>query len=50
MVHTTQHPVAVFADPVQLSDFNKKNAKGKRLILDGVKDHVIPHVKGKTCT
>ena len=30
-----------------MADFNKKNAKGKRLILDGVKDHVIPHVRGK---
>ena len=48
MVHITQHPVAVPADPVQLAEFNKKNAKAKRLILDGVKDHVIPHVRGKT--
>ena len=48
MVHTTQHPVAVPADPVQLAEFNKKDAKGKKLILDGVKDHVIPHVRGKT--
>ena len=48
MVHTTQHPVAAPVDSVQLVDFNKKNAKGKRLILDGVKDQVIPHVRGKT--
>ena len=48
MVHITQHPVAVPADLVQLAEFNKKNAKGKTLILDGVKDHVIPHVRGKT--
>ena len=48
MVHTAQRPVVVPADPVQLADFNKRNAKGKRLILDVVKDHVIPHVRGKT--
>ena len=48
MVHTTQHPVAAPIDLVQLANFNKKNAKGKRLILDGVKDHIIPHVRGKT--
>lgn len=48
MVHTTQHPIAVPADLVQLAEFNKKNAKAKTLILDGVKDHVIPHVRGKT--
>ena len=48
MVHNTQHLVAMSADPVQLEDFNKKNAKGKRMILDGIKDHVIPHVRGKT--
>jgi len=30
-----------------LADYNKRNNKGKRLILDGVKDHCIPHVRGK---
>ena len=48
MVHTTQHPVAVPANLVQLEEFNKNNVKAKRLILDGVKDLVIPHVRGKT--
>ena len=48
MVHTAQHLLAVPADPVQVTDFKKKNAKGKTLILDGVKDHVIPHVRGNT--
>ena len=48
MVHTTQCPVAVPADPDELAEFNKKNAKRKKLILDGVKDHVIPHVRGKS--
>eukprot|EP00253_Pinus_taeda_P003200 PITA_03200 len=47
MVHTTQNPVVVPTDATQLADYNKKNNKGKRLILDGVKDHCIPHVRGK---
>eukprot|EP00253_Pinus_taeda_P029250 PITA_29250 len=47
MVHTTQNPVVVPIDATQLADYNKKNNKGKRLILDGVKDHCIPHVRGK---
>ena len=47
MVHTTQNPVNVPTDATQLAAYNKKNNKGKRLILDGIKDHCIPHVRGK---
>eukprot|EP00253_Pinus_taeda_P007198 PITA_07198 len=45
IVHTTRNPVVVPIDATQLADYNKKNNKGKRLILDGVKDHCIPHGK-----
>ena len=48
MVNTTQNPVIVPADLVQLAEFNKKSAKAKRLILEGIEDHVISHVRGKT--
>eukprot|EP00253_Pinus_taeda_P013514 PITA_13514 len=48
MVHTTQTPVVVPTDATQLAAYNKKNNKGKRLILDGIKDHCIPHVRGKS--
>ena len=34
MVHTTQQPVNVPTDPVQLAAYNRKNNKGKTLILD----------------
>ena len=34
-------------DATQLAAYKKNNIKAKRLILDGVKDHVIPHVRGK---
>ena len=50
MVHTAQNCVNVPTDIVQLTTFNKKNNKGKRLILDGIKDHCIPYVRGKRCS
>lgn len=34
-------------DPIALVYFKKENVKAKRIILDVVKDHVIPHVSGK---
>ena len=46
-MHTAQNSVNVPTDTVQLAAFNEKNNKGKRLILDGIKDHRIPHVRGK---
>ena len=39
--------VAVPIDPVSLVEFKKKNIKAKRIILDSVKDHIIPHVAGR---
>ena len=34
-------------DVTLLAEFKKLNAKAKRLILDGIRDHIIPHVRGK---
>ena len=34
-------------DATQLATYKRKCVKAKRLILDGVKYHVIPHVRGK---
>ena len=34
-------------DPISLAEFKKKNIKAKRIILDSVKDHIIPHVSGR---
>ena len=34
-------------DPILLSKFKKKNVRAKRIILDSVKDHIIPHVSRK---
>ena len=37
--------VSVPTDPILLAEF-KKNVRVKRIILDSVKDHIIPHVVG----
>ena len=44
--NTTANPIAILAstDAVALDAFNKKYIKAKRIILDVVKDHVIPHI------
>ena len=34
-------------DATQLATHNKKDAKAKRIILDAMKDHVVPHLSGK---
>jgi hypothetical protein len=30
-----------------LAAYSKKNVKAKRMLLDAMKDHIIPHVSGK---
>ena len=39
--------VILHIDPILLAEFKKKNVRAKRIILDLVKDHIIPHVVGK---
>ena len=36
--------LVVLADPNPLEKFKNNQARTKRLIMDGVKDHVVPHV------
>lgn len=33
-------------DPTSLAIHNKKDVKARRVVLDGVKDHIIPHLLG----
>ena len=40
----TQTPLT---DPTQLATHNKKDVKSRRIVLDGVKDHIIPHLSRK---
>ena len=52
VVHnTTTVPIVVppSTDAAALIAFNKNNIKARRIILDAVKDHVIPHISSKTC-
>lgn len=35
--------VTILIDPAQLLKNNKKTAKAKRIILDSMEDHLIPH-------
>ena len=37
-------------DPIQLVELKKKSVKAERIILDSVKDHIIPHVSGRDYT
>ena len=32
---------------IQLAEYTKKDVKARRIILDAVKDHVIPHLPWK---
>ena len=47
--NTTANPITIppSTDAVLLAAFNKKDIKAMRIILDGVKDHVIPHISAK---
>jgi hypothetical protein len=48
MENTTTHPVVVPTDATLLVAYTKKSIKAKRFILDAIKDHLIPHLTGKT--
>ena len=39
-----EQEVTVPTDTTLLVEFKKKNVKVKRIILDSVKDHIIPHI------
>jgi hypothetical protein len=41
-------PVIPVTAPVLLEEFRKRNNKEKRTICDADKDHIIPHLTGKT--
>ena len=47
--NTTANPITIppSTDAVLLAAFNKKDIKAMRIILDAVKDHVIPHISVK---
>ena len=44
---TTADSVTVPADVVAKDAFEKRDIKPRRILLDAIKDHVIPHISGK---
>lgn len=42
--------VAVPTNPQQLENYNKEMAKANRLILDGVRNHILSHLATKNTT
>jgi hypothetical protein len=46
--NTQTNPVTVPTDATLLVAYTKKNIKAKRIILDAIKDDVIPHVTEKS--
>ena len=48
IVHgTTTNPVVVPANATDKASFTRKDVRARRVILDAVKDHVIPHISAK---
>jgi hypothetical protein len=45
--NSTTNPLNVPTDATLLAAYTKKSIKAKRIILDAIKDHLIPHVTGK---
>ena len=41
-------PVPLATAPILLAEFKKRNNKAKRMICDVVRDHIIPHLTGKS--
>ena len=37
-------PLKPSIDAIALAEHKRKDVKAKRIILDGVKDHVVPHL------
>jgi hypothetical protein len=48
IVEVVVRPIPITA-PVLVAEFRKRNNKAKRIICDAVRDHIIPHLTGKTC-
>jgi hypothetical protein len=48
IVEAVVPPIPVTA-PVLVAEFRRRNNKAKRIICDAVRDHIIPHLTGKTC-
>jgi hypothetical protein len=50
LLEIAEGKVTAPADPVQLAAHTKKDVKAKRILVDSVKNHIIPHLSGKKTT
>jgi hypothetical protein len=50
LLKITEGKVAAPTDPIQLASHGKKDVKARILLVDGVKDHILPHLFGKKTT
>jgi hypothetical protein len=48
IVEAVVPPIPV-TGPALVVEFRRRNNKAKRIICDAVRDHIIPHLTGKTC-
>ena len=48
MESTQQNPITIPTNATLLATYKKMNMKARGIILDAIKDHVIPHVAGKS--
>ena len=44
---TTVKPITVLTNATANTTYDKKNIKAQRILLDAIKDHVIPHITRK---
>ena len=45
--NTAAHPVTIPIVATDKAAFDKLDIKAKRILLDAIKDHIIPHISGK---
>jgi hypothetical protein len=50
LLEIAEGKVVAPTDPVHLAAHTKKDVKAKRILVDGVKDHIIPHLSRKKTT
>jgi hypothetical protein len=50
LLEIAEGKVATPTDPIQLAAHAKKDVKAIKILVDGVKDHIIPHLSGKETT
>jgi len=47
LLEIVEGKVAAPANPIQLAAHTKKDVKARRILVDGVKNHIIPHLSSK---